>query len=80
MNTIKMPNRKCAEEMITRLLNNKRIKNPKQFLQGLAAQRRKKKKNLYTILRRRKTQLSSLFELLIKAQDSEQAVALVNEH
>jgi len=35
---------------------------------------------LFTILKRRKIQLSSLFKQLIQAQDSEQAIALVIEH
>ena len=78
--TIKIPNRKCADEIITILLKNKRVKNAKQFLQGLAAQRKLNRRRLYKIIRKRKLQVSSLFELLLKAQDSEQATAIVNEH
>ena len=77
---IKIPNRKCADHIITKLLRNKRIKNSKLFIQGLHEQRRIKKRSMFTILKRRKIQLSLLFEQLIQAQDSEQAVSMVNEH
>ena len=77
---MRIPNRSCADEIMLKLLQNKRIKNSEQFLRNLDLLRRKKKHSLLKLVRRRKYQLSSLFDQLLQIQDSKQAKDIVNTY
>ena len=78
--TLKIPNRRCADEIMIELLQNKKVKNPEQFFQGLDLLRRRKRRNLFKLVRRKKYQLSSLFDQLLQIQEPEETKNAINNY
>jgi len=78
--TLKIPDRRCADEIMEKLLKNKRIQSTTHFFHGLGALRARRKRNMMKLLRPRKFRLSSLFDQLMSAQDCHEAISLINKY